>query len=345
MTKTELAQRAEISLRMLSSYEQGVTPSPPTIARLASALRVPLKFLHGPELEEPPPNGASYRALSRMTARQRGQAEASATFAMCLSDWLETRFDLPSAVDFPRYRGVKPEAAAEAVRAEWGIGVRPISNMIHLMELHGVRVFSLVEDCAEIDAFSFWRKGATPYVFLNTRKTAEHSRMDAAHELGHLVMHGGHGPQNGRHAETEAKQFASAFLMPQDGILANPPGAHLVSLIEAKKPWRVSLTALIYRLHELKLLTDWEYRSLFVEVGTKGYRKAEPNGIQRETSQLLAKVFASLREAGTSLPDIASELDLTPPEINKSIFGLVPTVHEGDDRRGDEVARPSLRLV
>ena len=33
-----------------------------------------------------------------------------------------------------------------------------------------------------MDAYSFWRRGV-PYVFLNTMKSAERSRMDAAHEL------------------------------------------------------------------------------------------------------------------------------------------------------------------
>jgi hypothetical protein len=49
-------------------------------------------------------------------------------------------------------------------------------------------VFSLALDAAEVDAFSMWRQ-STPYVFLNTKKSAEHGRFDAAHELGHLVLH------------------------------------------------------------------------------------------------------------------------------------------------------------
>src|SRR5260363_170930 len=50
-------------------------------------------------------------------------------------------------------------------------------------------------------------------LFLYTRKSAEHARFDAAHELGHLVLHR-HGSPQGREAEKEADTFASAFLMP-----------------------------------------------------------------------------------------------------------------------------------
>lgn len=94
-----------------------------------------------------------------------------------------------------------------------GLGEAPIANMVHLLETKGVRVFSLVEDCHELDAFSTWLDG-TPFVFLNTRKSAERSRMDAAHELGHLVLHRVGRPQ-GKEAEEEATRFGAAFLMPR----------------------------------------------------------------------------------------------------------------------------------
>lgn len=74
------------------------------------------------------------------------------------------------------------------IRNHWGIGERPIGNMVHLLEAKGVRVFSLTERSRRIDAYSLWLEGI-PFVFLNTMKTAEHGRTDAAHELGHLLMH------------------------------------------------------------------------------------------------------------------------------------------------------------
>lgn len=62
--------------------------------------------------------------------------------------------------------------------------------MIHLLEAHGVRVLSLTQECREVDAFSLWLQ--QPFVFLNTQKSGEHSRFDAAHELGHLPLSGDH---------------------------------------------------------------------------------------------------------------------------------------------------------
>jgi hypothetical protein len=81
-----------------------------------------------------------------------------------------------------------PDTAALYLRQNWGLGERPIPNMLKLLEAKGVRVFSLAENTKAVDAFSVWRNGL-PYVFLNIAKSAERSRFDASHELGHLVMH------------------------------------------------------------------------------------------------------------------------------------------------------------
>jgi Zn-dependent peptidase ImmA (M78 family) len=103
----------------------------------------------------------------------------------------------------PDYR---PADAAIALRTHWGIGQRPIGNMVHLLESFGIRVFSLAERATQVDAYSLWLRGL-PFVFLNTLKTAEHSRMDAAHELGHLVLHR-HGVPRTRDAEKDAQRSA-----------------------------------------------------------------------------------------------------------------------------------------
>jgi Zn-dependent peptidase ImmA (M78 family) len=195
--------------------------------------------------------------------------------------------------------------------------------MVHLLEAHGVRVFSLAEECAEVDGFSFW-SGTVPYVFLNTHKgNTERSRMDAAHELGHLVLHSHGGPQ-GREAENEAYAFGAALLMPAPTVLAEVPyGASLKQLVKRKKLWKVSVLNLARRAHKLDLLTEWQYRSICIEVRKRG-KEYEPQPIKaRETSQILDKVIRALRTEGMSKSDIARELGITIDELNKSVFGLL----------------------
>lgn len=345
LTKIQLAEKAGLSRRILTSYEDGEKePTTLTVVRMAEALGFPVAFFDGPDVPEPPVEGASFRALSNLTARQRDQGLSSGSLALSLSAWIEAKFELPQP-DLPRFHGVDPETAAEGVRSAWGLGERPIRNMIHLLEAHGVRVFSLAEENREVDAFSFWREGV-PYVFLNTMKSSEHARMDASHELGHLVQHDRHDSPRGRDAEHQAKRFASAFLMPRGSILAGAPrGGTLTQLIAAKKTWGVSVAGLVYRMHEVGLLTAWQQRSLFIELSKRGYRTNEPAGMPRETSQVLAKVFRSLKDTGTTKADVARELAIPVEELNKVVFGLVLTQLEGNAQLRLQGERPNLTVV
>lgn len=359
LTKTALADDLGITTRALTFYLAGERePARETVERMAELLEFPVEFFYAPEIIEPSLDGVSFRSLSTMSARQRDQSVGAAAIAVQLDDWVRERFDLPSP-NVPRLRREDPESAAEAIRDAWGLGQKRAPNMIHLLEKHGVRVYSLNEDCKEVDAFSFWRDGV-PYVFLNTMKTAEHSRMDAAHELGHLVMHAWGGP-SGRAAEEEAKAFGSAFLLPRASVMAEAPRpGNVKQILKAKHKWNVSAMALAYRMAKLGILSEWNARTIYKQLGQLGYRSGEPDAAQkpRETSQVLAKVFDALRAEGVSRTAVAQELSIGVKELNAVIFGLVitpiPASAAGGGMRSGQHARdgqrpsaerPDLKLV
>jgi Zn-dependent peptidase ImmA (M78 family) len=281
-----------------------------------------------------------------MSAGQRDAALAAGALAVELSTWVARRFNLPAG-DIPDLRDHEPEAAADALRVRWGLGQKPIGNMVHLLEAKGVRVFSLAEQCLEVDAFSMW-KGGVGFVFLNTQKSGEHGRFDAAHELGHLVLHR-HGGPRGREAEHEANRFASAFLMPRASVLAVAPAMITVNtLIQLKAAWVVSVAALAHRLHSLNIVSEWHYRSLCIEIAQRGYRKSEPKGVPRETSAVFNKVFEALRAEGVGKAHIARDLNVHGSDVDALVFGLVLTPVSGG--RAGVVAsadgpKPKLKLV
>ncbi|MBN9494253.1 XRE family transcriptional regulator [bacterium] len=323
MTKRELADAIGVSTSVMRAYERGEkSPRQPTRRRMADVLKFPVGFLEADDLDELSVEGTSFRSLSRLTSQRRERALAAGNLALAFSGWLDEKFRLPD-VDVPRHHDVTPEVAAALVRNAWLLGERPIANMVNLLEAHGVRVFSLADDCHELDAFSTWHK-ERPFVFLSRAKSTERSRMDAAHELGHLVLHWQGGLREGRTHEREAEQFAAAFLMPRGDVLAQAPRRpKLADIIRAKLRWKVSVAALVYRMHRLGMITDWQYRALFVELSKEGYREYEPNGVPPEQPQVFDKVFAALRSEGVTLADVASELLITPTELRRTIFGLV----------------------
>lgn len=345
LKKSQLAMALGLDARTVSAYEAGeFAPDTPRLERMGEVLRFPAAFFLGEELEEPTPDIASFRAMSKMTAAKRDMALGAGALALALNEWIVARFELPQP-DLPDLsREPDPEAAAMSLRRVWGLGELPVKNIVHLLESRGVRVYTLAVDALEVDAFSMWRDG-TPFVFLNTQKSCEHSRFDAAHELGHLVMHR-HGPPSGQQAEAEANAFASAFLMPRASVLAHSPRlASVDHLVQLKKMWTVSVAALAYRLHAVGALSDWHYRMLFIEIGKRGYRSAEPHEAPREVSALLAKVFAALREEGVTRQDIAEQLQILAEEIDQLVFGLALTSLPGGRATAASRGRAHLSLV
>jgi len=344
-TKLVLAKDVGLTTRMISAYEAGAySPSDDTLAKLSSALHFPQSFFCAEDAPQISLDGSSFRSLKSMTAAQRESALAAGTLAVEISRWMDQKFDLPEP-NVPSMRGYDPETAAEALRARWEIGEKAIDNVVRLLEFHGVRVFSLPIDSASVDAFSVWHDG-TPFVFLNSLKSGERSRFDAAHELAHLTLHQ-HGAPHGRLAELEADHFASALLIPRNTLVASAPrDPTLRTLIRLKKKWKVSLIALVHRLYALELLSEWQYRGLCVDIASEGYRKSEPDGIQRESSELLAKVFGLLREDGISRGTLAKELNLEVGDLDLLVRGLVlAPIEGGGHQKGIVSVRPSLQLI
>ena len=346
-TKKELAAALNVHQHTILRYETGKTePDEESLSKLADLLGFPVAFFYGPSLDEPSREAASFRSMSDLSARDRDAALAAGSLAFSVDDWVRNRFDLPQT-DLIDLTGENPESAARSLRQVWGVGERPIRNMVHLLEAKGVRVFSLAENTRAVDAFSVWRR-KMPYVFLNTLKTPEHSRMDSAHELAHLVLHK-HGGPGGREAEIQAQTFARFFLMPKADVLGIIPRVNsLTEIIRNKKRWGVSVAALNYHLHKLDLTSEWQNRDYCIQIAQNGYRTKEPEGteIAREMSAVWPKVLDALRREGVSKHAIAEAVCLSAEEIEKLLFMLAPMLSlDGGATTPGGKSKAKLRLV
>lgn len=328
MTAKALAEKSGLSPVTITRLEGGQNePDQGSIDRLAAALGYPAKFLMlSEELPELSTEMVSFRSLSNMSARERDAALSAGEIGVEMMDWAERVFSLPQPA-FPDLRSMaeySPEVAAEALRQSWGLGDRPIGAVLKLMESRGVRILGLSEETANVDAFSFWRD-ETPYMFLNSFKSAERNLYDACHEMGHLILHR-HGARNGaRAAENEANAFASAFLMPRTDVLAHAPRfIDTRVIIRLKRRWKVSAMALAYRLRSLDRLSEWQYRSICIELGQKGYRTAEPDGIERETSTVWKQILADMWAKRQGKSEIANALNLPLDEVDALLRGILP---------------------
>ncbi|WP_376097222.1 XRE family transcriptional regulator [Roseomonas sp. CCTCC AB2023176] len=336
LTKIGLASSLEVDRKVLQRFETGKADLPAAcVRRLCDLSGYPVEFFYKGTPVYPNPAGVSFRSLKSLTAASRDAAMAAGALAFEFDDWISAKYDLPIH-SLVQVESSTPAAAALYLRAKWGIGERPIGNMINLLEAHGVRVFSLAEETRHLDAYSLWRDDK-PYIFLNTLKTTERSRMDAAHELGHLVMHR-HTGSSHINAEDEAQAFASAFMMPPNDLKAEFQWVRsLNELIEKKRRWGVSVAALNYAVHKIGRISDWNYRGNYMALAKAG-RENEPNPMPPETSQVWTKILTDLWRQGITLSRVAKLLSVPEKELNDLLFGIASAV-------GGKSAPGALRVV
>lgn len=303
LTNKDLANCLSCTEVTISNYLNDKKPSVPDFEKvviLSKSLDLPFSFFSTSFDKQVTDEQIFFRSYSRIKAQYRNSARAYSEFAIQTLEYFDKKIsNLPTFQGFDIDKLVnEPEKAALTLRGEWQLGVLPIKNIIALLESHGIAVFRLPMEVRDVDAFSFYHDGR-PIVFLNTAKSAERMRFDAAHELGHLVLHSDDKNvlENMKDKEHEADRFASNFLMPKDAFISMAPrNLSLANLMSYKKYWKVSLAAINYNLHENKLLTEWRYRSNCIEFSKKGYTKSEPDSVGYDNPILLNKIIKILLE-------------------------------------------------
>lgn len=342
MTQKELAERCGVSVQYMSFFENGGrTPQPATVHKIAFALGFPLSFFYASEVQLLDEDIPSFRARRSMTSQIRGTALASGEIAAeMISPDVNSRFILPKT-GVPDLAQYTPEDAADLLRIEWKLGYGPIQNMVHLLESKGIEVYWIDDEAPSLDAFSFWRNSKS-FVVLNSNKDAgERSRFDAAHELGHLVLHRHVDKLEGIKIESQADQFASAFLMPRVQFEAEfPKRPDLSMLYRLKKRWKVSVQAMIYRGKELGQFSEWQVRDAFKRISASGMRLKEKEPIELEQSLIHKMIFDSLNGKRILPDDYAKELNLN----REVLFKLMPVARQYV-QQSREIKRGNLRVV
>lgn len=324
LQRKELAERVGVSPAAISQFELGKSkPRPATIAQLALTLQLSVEFFAGtgralPSLD---PEQTFFRSLRRTTKRDRERALAYAALLAEVVRLVEGRVVLPS-VDLPDHLSISPdepveraEQAADQLRQYWGLTPGPLRSIVRTMERRGIVVARFPLMSNDVDAFS-WPLGDRPLVVLSTEKhNYERSRLDAAHELGHLVMHHAD-PEPGSHPmERQAHRFASAFIAPADEIREELPRGRVnwPRLLEVKAKWGLSLAALLYRAKDLGTLSSTAYESAQKYMSSRGWRTREPGPTRRpEEPLLLQKALLALKQNGSSLDALLDGQHLLP---------------------------------
>jgi Zn-dependent peptidase ImmA (M78 family)/transcriptional regulator with XRE-family HTH domain len=316
MRKSELARLVHATPAALTQIESGtVKPSPKMISQLALALGFPMAFFAQDKQRVIPTTGQPFlRSLRSARQIDRDQIDAHATLLYDFTRFLERYVVFPE-VRFPEL-WVPPEAKDEEVeeradqlRELWSVQPGPLPSVVHLLEIHGAIVTRHTMGRRELDAFSRVFD-ARPLVVLGDDKVdLGRQRFDAAHELGHLVLHGEAEP--GTHVtEHQAHVFAAAFLMPSETITAQlPRRLDWHQLFALKHVWGVSVAALLFRSRDLGVLSEATYRRAMSKMSMWGWRSQEPQPVSGEQNPtVLPRAMALLREQRVTNDQIRREV-------------------------------------
>ena len=304
-SQSRLAAAVELTPAALSQFESGASrPSDETVAKLSTALRVPVEFFGKPLTET---HEGFFRSLRRTSVTDRRRARAVAHLAHDLISAPASAGQVPQ-LTLPHLTPPSLDATteqvehiAERLRSAWQIPSGPITNVVNLLEARGIIVIRLPLQSADVDAFSLPFPDHPVVVLGSNKDDRARSRFDGAHELGHLTMHGDQ-VWGLKEIETQAHEFAAAFLMPKRDILSElPTKVDWPHFFKLKEKWQVSLAALLRRARTLERIRDDQYISAIKTASARGWRRLEPVPLgQPEQPQLIGKIFEQSIESDVS---------------------------------------------
>ena len=330
LTRAALAAMVEKTPGAISQFESGISrPDPQTIARISLALAMPVSFFArhnaGHSISTDACHFRSLRSVSQFLRRQaiRIGELGHEVLALAESEGVELPDDAISPLRSLPQTPEEIEQLAVDVRRRWGLGMGPIHELLPLLESKGLRILPLTDACAEVDAFSTW-VGREPIALLSFAKPSSRIHFDAAHELGHLLMHDDVSPGNPL-LEADADAFASAFLIPRESFIKECPSRWNLNVFRAlKSRWRVSIQSLVVRAHRLNKLSPASYRNAFVDLGRLGYRKTEPDEWELSKPVVLKRALDLVAD-DLPLGKVAQLLCLYEASLRQL---LAPLVHE-----------------
>jgi Zn-dependent peptidase ImmA (M78 family)/transcriptional regulator with XRE-family HTH domain len=335
MRKNQLAAAVETTPTAIGQYEAGVhRPSQQVLGRLAITLGVPVEFFQAGQVSTRLDGAhAHFRSLRSTTQVERDQALAYGRITADIVAALESLVEFPTVTvpDHPvmpdQIGGPEPLRAARAARrVMFGRG-GPVENVVRLLESNGVVAVVLPPTTERVDAFSVTAYPRPLVLFNPAKGDYWRNRFDAAHELGHLVMHTDSEPGS-KTVEDQANRFAAEFLMPESDIADDLPAtADWPRLAALKAEWGVSMAALLYRARTLGVMRESTYRAAMATMSTRGWRRGEPGAARRlESPTMLAQAMEIVTTAGRTRDDIAdlarvtrADLDLLVPHRSPAL--------------------------
>lgn len=335
--KNALATIVGVSPATITNWEKGdQSPEEDKLRALGEAFKFPVSWF----LTQKPDCGNNpyyYRSLKSATKTAREMARVRldwvAELKSILGNWVNwPHVNVPSVSeqDFHRISDSEIESLALECRKAWGIGLGPISDLVLCLENAGI-IFARDEvGYLKMDGVSCWSDlDNNPYIFVTADKSNSiRNRFDAAHELGHIVLHRYLNSKtfkdHHKEIERQADLFAGCFLMPAETFSSEVSWPTLDALLALKSRWKVSVASMIMRCYQLEIIDEDQKLRLFKSRSARGWTRGEPYDDQFpfEQPRLLNRAVRMLVDQGVvDRQELAHRLGLS-HVLLESLCGL-----------------------
>lgn len=316
--QSELAEKIGVEQGTLSKIETGLLkPKEDIIDKLCNVLEYPVSFF-AENVIVLSPLITHYRKRKSLTNTKLDLIEYNIYIKKHFIKKLLKSANIPNKIFHISPEDHDAEDIARIVRQKWNIPRGPIKSMVSLLESAGVIVLQIEHNDEKLDGEMIPDESNLPVIYINKNLSGDRQRFTLAHELGHLIMHGGAYIPNIDDAEREANYFASEFLMPADDIRYQlPESLSINQLGDLKRFWKVSMAAIIRRARDLNVIEDSRYTSLNVQLSRAGYKKKEPDFDVFPDHPTIIKQLINIHftDLGYSIEELAEYLSITVNEM------------------------------
>ena len=305
-----------VTKQALSKYEQNqAQPSPLVLTRLSAVLGVKANYFLSPSQIKV--KFVAYRKGTSLLEREKARVKSVVT--QCLEDRIrvqtlvgQTKTDvLPwNALELSSLEDTEKQASQ--MRELWELGSGPIRDVVGTFEEHQLCVLSIDAD-EKFDGLSALGSDTSGNILAGAIVSrqdvpGERQRLNLTHELGHLVLN----IPASLDEEDAAFRFGSAFLVPAERLIkevgAKRSYIYLSELLILKKQFGISLQALLHRMLELGIINDSYYRRWCIYISKRGWKKHEPDEMERERPQWLSRNLSRLVGEGAITRDEAERM-------------------------------------
>ncbi len=356
LSQTEVADLLDVTKQAVSQYENGVVvPRGDIEIKMAEILNMPLTYFSMQDsnaIKTP----IFFRSRKTSAKKMQNKYRIYINWVVDIYLYISDKIKLPKAKLIKKcqekYSLDEIAAVAKELRAYWGLGNGPISNLTLLLENNGFIIAKIPMHFEKVDACSVFftnidREKNRPMIFLTSNISAVRLRRDLAHELGHQVLHSWMDEEtleaNRDDIEKEAELFASCFLMPTDAMEREAFSVVSAdSLLYLKQRWGASAQSILYHLRDLDLIKNALFDKLRNDIYRRRWRNHEPfdDKIAQEKPELIKDAIKLLVDAGVkTAADIADDISFPVNDLAE-LCGIPK-----DFFQSRELEKPMLRLV